>query len=135
MVKRAPPHRDKRAYQKAEQRGKLAEYLIYCLYAIRGWRLIGRRYRTPFGEIDLITKKGAHYCFIEVKYRAQFHPSDSPVPPQQLGRLQRACHYAYHRLCPKADAACQFDVVVITRQCRLYSFRNIIDSPQHLPHK
>ena len=69
MVKRADRSVKHRAYQKAERAGKLAELLICLRYFFYGYRLLHWRHRTAFGEIDLIMKRGAHLCFIEVKYR------------------------------------------------------------------
>ena len=89
-MKSAKTNKQKRSYQMAEFAGKVAEFLIYLRYLMRGFRLIYWRHRTPFGEIDLVMRKGAHIRFIEVKYRKRHHMADSPVTPVQMARLQRA---------------------------------------------
>ena len=49
--------------------GKLAE-LKACDYLRRKrYKLVDVNYSSPFGEIDLIMKKGKYLCFIEVKMR------------------------------------------------------------------
>lgn len=49
--------------------GKLAE-LKACEYLQKKrYKLIDANYTSPFGEIDLIMKKGKYLCFIEVKMR------------------------------------------------------------------
>lgn len=49
--------------------GKLAE-LKACEYLQKKrYKLIDANYASPFGEIDLIMKKGRYLCFIEVKMR------------------------------------------------------------------
>ena len=63
-MKSAKTNRQKRSYQMAEFAGKVAEFLIYLRYLMRGFRLIYWRHRTPFGEIDLVMRKGAHIRFI-----------------------------------------------------------------------
>lgn len=49
--------------------GKLAE-LKACEYLQKKhYKLVDTNYRSRFGEIDLIMKKGKYICFIEVKMR------------------------------------------------------------------
>lgn len=57
------------ARQRSEKNGRRAEILTIFLYRLMGWRLIKKRARTPFGEIDIIMRKYQRLKFIEVKYR------------------------------------------------------------------
>jgi putative endonuclease len=36
---------------------------------LKGWSILGRRVRTPVGEVDLIARRGRVLAFIEVKAR------------------------------------------------------------------
>jgi Holliday junction resolvase-like predicted endonuclease len=57
------------ARQRSEKNGRRAEILTIFLNRLMGWRLIKKRARAPFGEIDIIMHKYQRLKFIEVKYR------------------------------------------------------------------
>lgn len=46
---------------------KEAEERAHKYLRARGYRILERNYRTSFGEVDLIAKKGKTYVFVEVK--------------------------------------------------------------------
>ena len=126
MAKHLSQKRDKHAYQFAQQIGKLAEILIYLRYRISGWYLVKWRYRTSFGEIDLIIKRGAFVRFVEVKYRRKFISADSPVSTKQLRRLHNAALFATHHLPALQNTSYQCDIVVVTSWGRCFIFENHI---------
>ena len=126
-MKSAKTNRQKRSYQMAEFAGKVAEFLIYLRYLMRGFRLIHWRHRTPFGEIDLVMRKGAHIRFIEVKYRKRHHMADSPVTPVQMARLQRAARLTYRQLSPDERAVCQFDIILVRWPFHCSIYENHVD--------
>lgn len=129
-MKSAKTNRQKRSYQMAEFAGKVAEFLIYLRYMVRGFRLIHWRHRTPFGEIDLVMRKGDHIRFIEVKYRTHHPMADSPVSHTQMLRLQRAAHFTYHQLSPDEMASCQFDILLVRWPYHCQPYENHIDMSQ-----
>lgn len=129
-MKSAYKKRQKRSYQIAERAGKLAEFLILLCYLCRGFWPIARRYRTPFGEIDLIMRRRNHIRFIEVKYRTSYHLADSPVTKTQLARLRRAATATYHKFSPEGRDDCQFDIVVYRPLFHIHHFYNHIDMSQ-----
>lgn len=51
-------------------KGLFAEYYCIVLLFFSGHRILGRRIKTPVGEIDLLTIRGGVFYVIEVKYRA-----------------------------------------------------------------
>jgi putative endonuclease len=55
------------------------------------YRVLGRRVRTPLGEIDLIARApGGELCFIEVKARALEDAAFEAVTGRQRARIARA---------------------------------------------
>lgn len=124
MKARRSLEQDKQRYQKAELTGKLAELLILISYLFRGFWPIAWRYRTKFGEIDLIVKKPKHLRFIEVKYRASYQGHDHPISAKQRHRLQNAALYAYHHFAKDNQISCQFDVVIVTKYGKIYRYEN-----------
>ena len=80
-----------------------------------GWRqALDRRYRTTFGEIDIVASEGGATVFVEVKTRIgeQFGGAAEALTSWKQRRLtQMAVDYlARHRL---HDRPCRFDVVAI----------------------
>jgi putative endonuclease len=79
-----------------------------------GYAVLARRYRTRYGEIDIIAQDGDIVVFIEVKTRAgmEFGGAAAAVTPAKQRRVaQMAVDYlARHRL---AERPCRFDVVAI----------------------
>jgi len=49
--------------------GKVGEELACHYLQDNGYLILSRNYRSRFGEIDIIAKKGNCIAFIEVKYR------------------------------------------------------------------
>jgi putative endonuclease len=50
--------------------GKEGEELAVRFLKKQGFRIVGKNYRTPFGEIDIIAEDGEVLVFIEVKTRS-----------------------------------------------------------------
>ena len=80
----------------------------------RGYAILARRYRTRFGEIDIVARDGETVVFVEVKARAgqEFGGAAAAVTMEKQRRVtQMAVDYlCRHRL---AGCACRFDVVAI----------------------
>ena len=94
--------------------GKLGEDLACAELARRGYAILDRRYRTKFGEIDIVAREGEVTVFIEVKTRVGDHfggGADALTGWKQQRLTQMAVDYlARHRL---HDRPCRFDVVAI----------------------
>lgn len=79
-----------------------------------GYAILDRRYRTKFGEIDIVALRDGVTVFVEVKARGgdQFGGGAAAVTPWKQRRItQMAVDYlARHRL---HDRPCRFDVVTI----------------------
>ena len=57
---------------------------------ILGHRILARRHRTPFGEIDIIAKRGNRIAFVEVKYRSNTASTADALSSRQAERIARA---------------------------------------------
>ncbi len=81
----------------------------------RGYRILSRRYRTRFGEIDLVARHGDCIVFVEVKTRrgGKFGDPAAAVTAEKQRRLtvMASDYLARHRL---ERAPARFDVVGIT---------------------
>ena len=50
--------------------GRKGETLVCKYLTRRGYRIVARNYKTPFGEADIVAFYKGTYCFVEVKTRA-----------------------------------------------------------------
>ena len=63
---------------------------------LKSYRILGRRVRTPYGEIDLIAGEGATVVFVEVRSRANDTyggAAASITPAKREKLLKTARHY------------------------------------------
>jgi putative endonuclease len=72
------------------RRGHRAEWLAALYIVAHGERLLARRYRTPSGEIDMITVKRGRVAFIEVKRRKTLAECEASITPRLRTRIHRA---------------------------------------------
>ena len=94
--------------------GMSGEDLAAAELARRGYAILERRYRTRFGEIDIIARDGPALVFVEVKARATraFGGAAAAVTPIKQRRVrQMAVDYLARRRL--AGSPCRFDVVAI----------------------
>ena len=94
--------------------GKLGEDLACAELARRGYAILARRYRTRFGEIDIIARDNDVTVFVEVKTRSgdEFGGGAAAVTAWKQRRItQMAIDYlSRHHL---HDTPCRFDVVIV----------------------
>ena len=63
----------------------------------RGYQVIARNIRTPYGEVDIIAQQGDVTIFVEVKTLTSsenFFPETNITPRKQQHMLNTAQHYA-----------------------------------------
>jgi len=75
------------------RRGRMSEWIAAAALLARGYRILGRRVRTPYGEIDLIAVRGRRLAFIEVKRRASRLEAEAAITLRQAGRIARAAEF------------------------------------------
>jgi len=77
--------------------GKWGEDAVAAYLAERGYEIITRNARTPYGEIDLIAKQDDITIFVEVKSRTSLKmglPEESVTVRKQAHMLACAQYYA-----------------------------------------
>lgn len=119
--------RSKSAVQKKKEtyeRGVWAEGLAALYLLSKGYAVLERRYRTKYGEIDLIARKGDMVCFVEVKARASLGEAMESVTPRARGRIENAAlsYIADHP--ESAECAMRFDVVAVIPPLRVVHLDN-----------
>jgi putative endonuclease len=98
--------------RRAERRGRAAEWAAMLYLIAKGYRILGRRLRTPFGEVDLAAWKDGALVIVEVKARSSYDAASYAVTPRAQGRIARAAELlaARWRL---TSAPIRFDLIVI----------------------
>ena len=94
--------------------GKLGEDLACAELTRRGYEILERRYRTRYGEIDIVASSGPSLVFVEVKARDgnEFGGAGAAVTVYKQQRIVRMAidFLARRRL---QDRPCRFDVVTV----------------------
>ena len=63
--------------------GLSAEARAAAYLMAKGYRILAKRYRTPYGEIDIVARKRSLIAFVEVKARASLDDAAYAVTPRQ----------------------------------------------------
>lgn len=66
--------------------GLSAETRAAAYLMAKGYRILAKRFRTPYGEIDIVAKRRNLVAFVEVKARATLDDAAFAVTPRQQGR-------------------------------------------------
>ena len=95
------------------RRGWLAEWLAVALLVARGYRILACRYRSPFGEIDIIARRRRRLAFVEVKRRPTLDEAEAALGPTQAERIGRAAEHFMGRHRRYRDHEMGMDVVLV----------------------
>jgi putative endonuclease len=93
---------------------RAAAYLI-----AKGYRILAKRFRTPYGEIDIVARRRKLVAFVEVKARASLDEAAYAVTPRQQRRIIDAAQAWLMTHPEHAELELRFDVMLI--------------APRHLP--
>jgi putative endonuclease len=107
---------------RAERGGRRAEALAAWWLRLKGWAILGRRVRTPLGEVDLVARRGRTLAFVEVKARATRQEADLSLDDYRLRRVAAAAEALAHRYARVGDDIRIDAVFIVPRRL-----------PRHLP--
>ena len=103
--------------------GLSAEARAAAWLMAKGYRILAQRFRTPYGEIDIVARRRNLLAFIEVKARASLDDAAYAVTPRQQARIINAAQawlQTWLTAHPEhADFELRFDAMLI--------------APRHLP--
>lgn len=102
-----------RLRQQAERRGRFAELLAAALLVGKGYRILARRHRGPFGEIDLIAARGRRLAFVEVKQRRSAEEAAFAVSSAGATRIADAAEHWLSRNPRYREMAIGLDAVLL----------------------
>jgi putative endonuclease len=67
--------------------GLSAESRAAAVLIAKGYRILARRFRTAYGEIDIVARRRNLVAFVEVKARASLDDAAYAVTPRQQARI------------------------------------------------
>ena len=98
--------------QRAERRGRVGEWIAMLFLMAKGYRILGHRCRTPYGEVDLAAWKRGVLVIVEVKSRNTFEEGVFAVTPKAQERIARAAEALAGRW-RLTQAPIRFDLIVV----------------------
>jgi putative endonuclease len=111
-----PPPQERRAAPArvaAFKTGLSAESRASLYLTAKGYRILARRYRTPYGEIDIVARRRGLLVFVEVKARATLDDAAYAVTPRQQQRIVAAANAWLMDHPEHAALDMRFDAVLI----------------------
>ena len=114
------PHSPQKLYEKMAEvenknikLGKKGELQARKYLKKSGWTILETNWRNPFGEVDIIAKKGEVIAFIEVKTRLSDSfgaPSEAVQKTRKLKYIRGANYYFSNK---NIDCTVRFDIIEI----------------------
>jgi len=109
-----PPNRPRPEKIAAFRFGLSAESRAAMLLIAKGYRILARRWRTPFGEIDIVARRRPALVFVEVKARERAEDAAEAVTERGKGRIVAAAELWLTHNPADAQRDIRFDVVLVT---------------------
>ena len=101
------------ARQAHERAGRRAEGLARLFLALKGYRCLGQRLKTPLGEIDLVVRKGTTLAIVEVKRRRTLDEAHAAISARQQARLVNAARHLLSTRPELCGLTVRFDAVLL----------------------
>jgi putative endonuclease len=108
LAKLASPERVAAFRTGLSAEGRAAAFLM-----AKGYRILAKRFRTPYGEIDIVARKRNLIVFIEVKARGRLDDAAYAVTPRQQARIIDAAQGWLMTHPEHAEFEMRFDAMLI----------------------
>lgn len=109
-------------------KGVMAEERARSYLRESGYKILETRYKTKFGEIDIIAEKGAVLCFVEVKIRQTLEDALMSVTPRARKRIELSALHFLSVYPEYVRYDMRFDVVAITASFDIVHLDNAWES-------
>jgi len=118
MPRRAEPLKPGKAAPRPErvaafQLGISAESRAAFYLMAKGYRIAARRFRTPFGEIDIVARRRRALVFAEVKARDTLDEAAAAVTARGKHRIVDAAQFWLAQHPNDVSAEIRFDVILV----------------------
>jgi putative endonuclease len=95
--------------------GILAEKISMIFLFLKGYKILAWRYKTAFGEVDIIAKKSRVIVAIEVKARTSKLIIEEVLHSRQIKRVKMAAEIFYAKNPQFHDHDLRFDFIEVNR--------------------
>ena len=118
MARRAEPRNPAKAAPRPERvaafrLGVSAESRAAFFLIAKAYRIVARRYRTPFGEIDIVARRRRALVFVEVKARDTIDEGLEAVSERGKRRIVDAAQFWLAQHPGDVNAEIRFDVILV----------------------
>ena len=103
--------------------GLIAEVIASWYLRCKLYQIIERRFKSPFGEIDIIARKNNEIIFIEIKARRDISLMDF-ISKNQQHRISRAAQYFFLKNNKYQTYSMRFDAIIMNRYFWPQHFKN-----------
>src|SRR5437764_8857253 len=93
--------------------GLSAEARAAAFLMAKGYRILAKRFRTRYGEIDIVARRRNLLAFVEVKARASLEDAAYAITPRQQQRIIDAAQAWLMAHPEHADFDLRFDAMLI----------------------
>jgi putative endonuclease len=119
MARRAEPLRPPKPAPRPERveafrLGLSAESRAALFLIAKTYRILARRWKTPFGEIDIVARRRGVVVFVEVKARQSVDDAVEAVTERSKRRIISAAELWRVRHPAHANGEIRFDVILVT---------------------
>ncbi|EAM50134.1 YraN family protein [Crocosphaera watsonii WH 8501] len=107
--------------------GKIGEQFVAQWLTSQGWQILHERWRSPWGEIDLIAQQLDIniVIFVEVKTRKTRNWNQDgilAVTPQKQAKIRQTADYFLGEYSQFSNFFCRFDVALVHHQPANHNF-------------
>jgi putative endonuclease len=117
MARRAEPveprERPRRERVAAFRLGLSAESRAAMFLIAKGYRIVARRWKTPFGEIDIVARRRRALVFVEVKARDRADEAAEAVTERTKRRIVAAAELWLAHHPDDIERDIRFDVMLV----------------------
>ena len=106
-------HKIKNHSKKTYQFGYFAEKHVMIFLWIKGYKILKHRYRSNFGEIDIIAKKNNFVIFVEVKARYKKINIENVLNFHQIERIKKSAEHFISKNQKLQNCARRFDFIEV----------------------
>jgi putative endonuclease len=93
--------------------GISAESRAALLLIAKAYHIVARRWKTPFGEIDIVARRRRDLVFVEVKARERLDEAAEAVTERTRRRIVAAAEMWLAHRPQDAQCAIRFDVILV----------------------
>ncbi len=95
--------------------GIIAELVAATILIIKGYSILKRRYKSKFGEIDIIAKKSNMILVVEVKARSSKIIAEEVLNKNQICRIKNAAQFFISQNKNFQNCDVRFDFIEINK--------------------